>query len=581
MIELLREYWEWFLFDTLVWTGALIAMVMVLRRPVAKHFGSSAAYALWFIPLARLFVPPFTLPAWMNLTPREEVSFETAPLALDEAAVEPATFFADMAARSPAPQSFPDPTDFVLPLVAIWLVGAAVMLTRRFYLYFELRRDLLDDARPVGDVGSVRLIETPAISGPMAFGVVDRVIALPAGFMASRDRISRDLAIAHELAHHRGGDLIVNMAVQPLFAIHWFNPLGWLGWSALRRDQEAACDARVVAARPREERATYAGIIADFARHPQGTPRPALAAPMACPVLGDKSIIHRLRSLNMSDISPRRRIAGRATLASAFLAVPLTASFCFAEVSAMPTSDEVAVVGSAPLADLAYPVPPAPPEAPLPAGYPEAPLPPVAPEAPLAPPAPDFERAMADADRAKADARRALAEAKRVEKRWASRDYDEGRKAWAESRIAYAESRQDWAEGRIAYAEGRKDWAEGRVAYAEAKREQAEAKAEARHAKLEAETEAVVAQAVAHAMAAVPEVIEKCVYPDQPVTTKVKSNGKTVMYVCETAGDRIALSAIRGARKAIAKDRSLNAEIRAEILRDLDEEIAELESSLS
>ena len=286
----------------------------------------------------------------------------------------------------------------------------------------------------------------------------------------------------------------------------------------------------------------------------------------------------------MSDISPRRRIAGRATLASAFLAVPLTASVCFAEVSAMPTSDEVAVVEAAPLADFAYPVPPAAPaapEAPLPAAYPEAPLPRVAPEAPLAPPAPDHERAMADAARAKADARRALAEAKRIEKRWTSREYDEGRKAWAESRIAYAESRQDWAEGRIAYAEGRKDWAEGRVAYAEAKREKAEAKAEARHAKLEAETEAAVAQAVAQAMAAVPEVIEKCVYPDQPVTTKVKSNGKTVMYVCETAGDRIALSAIRGARTAIAKDRSLDAETRAEILRDLDEEIAELESSLS
>ncbi|MXO95552.1 hypothetical protein GRI34_03855 [Erythrobacter aquimaris] len=564
MIELLREYWEWFLFDTLVWTGALIAMVMVLRRPVAKHFGSGAAYALWFIPLMRLFVPPLTLPAWMNLTPRTEVSFETAPLALDEAAGEPAGYFADMVANSPAPQTFADPTDFVLPLVAIWLVGAAVMLTRRFYLYFELRRDLLDDARPVGDVGSVRLIETPAISGPMAFGVLDRVIALPAGFMASRDRISRDLAIAHELAHHRGGDLIVNMAVQPLFAIHWFNPLGWLGWNALRRDQEAACDARVVAARPREERATYAGIIADFARHPQGTPRPALAAPMACPVLGDKSIIHRLRSLNMSDISPRRRIAGRATLASAFLAVPLTASVCFAEVSAMTPVDDVAVAEPAPLADFTYPLPPAPPEAPEVPGNIEVPAPPVA---PLAPPAPDVERAQADAKRAMTEARRMHAEAKREEKRWAGEAYGEGRKVWADSRLAYAESRQDWADSRISYAE--------------AKKEKAEAWSEARQEQLEAETEAAVAHAVAEAIAAVPEVIEKCVYPDRPVTTKVKANGKTVMYVCESAGDRLALSAIRGARKAIAKDRSLSAEIREEILRDLDEEIAELESSLS
>ena len=42
----------------------------------------------------------------------------------------------------------------------------------------------------------------------MAFGVIDKVIALPSGFMTSRDRQSRDLAIAHELEHHRGHDLL-------------------------------------------------------------------------------------------------------------------------------------------------------------------------------------------------------------------------------------------------------------------------------------------------------------------------------------------------------------------------------------
>ena len=93
---------------------------------------------------------------------------------------------------------------------------------------------------------------TPAADGPVAFGVLDKVVALPPGFMAGRDRAARDLALAHELAHHRGHDLVCNMLVQPLFALHWFNPLATLGWRALRRDQEAACDARVIAAAARE-----------------------------------------------------------------------------------------------------------------------------------------------------------------------------------------------------------------------------------------------------------------------------------------------------------------------------------------
>jgi len=84
--------------------------------------------------------------------------------------------------------------------------------------------------------------------------------------MAQHDRAARDLALAHELTHHRGGDLLVNVLVQPLFALHWFNPLGRYGWLALRRDQEAACDARVMARRSAQERAAYAALIAPFRR---------------------------------------------------------------------------------------------------------------------------------------------------------------------------------------------------------------------------------------------------------------------------------------------------------------------------
>jgi bla regulator protein blaR1 len=191
--------------------------------------------------------------------------------------------------------------------------------------------------------------------------VLDRVIALPHGFMAWHDRTARDLALAHELAHHRGHDLLANFVAQPLFALHWFNPLGWYGWSAMRRDQEAACDARVVAGCARELRGTYASVIASFA----AGPNVALAAPMACPVLGQKSVIHRLRSLTMNDISPRRRMAGRVLLALGVLALPATASITYAKTNA---AQDVP----------APPLPPAPPSVP---DAPDTPVPPALPEA--------------------------------------------------------------------------------------------------------------------------------------------------------------------------------------------------------
>jgi len=308
--------------DTLLYTGLLIALVLVVRRPVARHFGPKTAYGLWALPALRFVLPPVVLPASMAPAQPE------APVG--EAAVYVFTLAADaapMAAPEPAPLW--ERADLLLPL---WLGGAALFLAWRIATYLRMRRELLVGARTVGEVGRIRLVETPAVSSPVAFGVYDKVVALPRFFMAMEDRAARDLAIAHELAHHRGHDLIANFAAQPLLALHWFNPLAWIGWRAMRRDQEAACDARVMEGRGRDERAAYAGLIAGFAAGPRPilTQR-ALAAPMACPMVGEKSIIHRLRSLSMSDISPTRRLLGRLLLAGGAVALPLTASISYAQ----------------------------------------------------------------------------------------------------------------------------------------------------------------------------------------------------------------------------------------------------------
>lgn len=361
---------DWLL-DTLLWTAVLIGFVLLVRRPVARWFGPQIAYALWALPMLRLALPPIHLPAWLAPDQPATTADQTnqflilAPAAQDatpEAVADPLAGSGSTvpdAATSWTPQSLTELLPLLDLVLVAWLAGAVIFLWMRFSAYFELRDELLRDAREVGRTGRIRLIETARTKAPLAFGVLDPVIALPHGFMALTDRKARDLALAHEVAHHEGRDLLINIAVQPLFALHWWNPLGRYGWHALRRDQEAACDARVIASEPAETRAAYADVIAGFAAGPDATPNAALTAPMACPVLGDKSIIQRLRSLTMSDTSPRRRIAGRTMLGAAVLALPLTASITYAEVTAPDAP-------AAPAAPKVAVAPPAPPVAPLP-----------------------------------------------------------------------------------------------------------------------------------------------------------------------------------------------------------------------
>lgn len=550
------------LLQTLVWTGVLIAAVLLLRRPVARHFGAEAAYALWALPLLRLVVPPVVLPAWMApkvAAPATPVPADAPPVSdpalLEAAAALPANTLP--AAPIPAPEPgfdlFATLADwpFAEMLLAVWLGGSAVFLALRFAAYFSLRDQLLKGGRELGRARGllgipVRLVETPATLAPLAMGVLDPVIALPPGFLALHDRRARDLALAHELAHHRGGDLLVNILVQPLFALHWWNPLGRYGWLALRRDQEAACDARVMARRGALEKAAYAALIARFAAAPGTAHTAALTAPMACPVLGEKSIIHRLRSLAMSDLSPRRRMAGRALLGAGLLALPLTASITYAASESVLEAPEA-------------PEPPAPP------------VPPSPPEAPAAPEAPDAPSVVV----VDPDAPQAPGESRVTERVWRDAEGKERRvKIVTRSRTDGEALARDLegVEG-LSKAEREEMLAEVRAGLAEADR----ALADLPRIIALARAEAASAQAEARASAAArPRVIvrQACDQSGEEVSETTSKDGVQIVSICQKRIHASAVMGLKEARAEIAADKDIPEETRKQLLRTLDAQIS-------
>lgn len=552
--------------DTLLWTGVLIGLVLVIRRPVARWFGPQMAYALWALPMVRLLLPPIELPAWLApegalpstdagaalIVLENETRFQT-PVATTSGPAESGAAASDPAALV-TPIAGLDESALIAIAIAVWLIGAAAFLYMRFTAYFRLRAELFEGAREVGRQGSIRLIETPGIEAPLAFGVIDKVIALPQGFMAQSDRAARDLAIAHELAHHRAHDLAVNMAVQPLFAVHWFNPLGRYGWLALRRDQEAACDARVIAAEPQEARAKYAAkyasVIASFA----AGPNVALAAPMACPVLGEKSIIHRLRSLTMTDMSNRRKIAGRALLGGAVLALPLTASISYAEV----TASEAPAVPMAMAAQAEPPLPPTPPTPPEPD---TAPLPPEAPQPPATTTIITVDPDTGETRKIKADKDvTVVVDVDEREDGLAKRQVHKVRvvnKTYGLSEEERDEILADVRES-LADADAELRAFPGEFAVAMAELREAEGEMQRTVVKMECSSSS-----------------------EDIATTMTDQNGVTTTMICQKRIMAQALTGLKEARKAISKSRELDKSMRKDILKELDRQIKEWEKSTS
>ena len=532
--------------DTFVYTGLLIAFVLLVRRPVSRHFGPQVTYALWGLPLLRFALPPLVLPAWM--APAEQsVAFG------GESGPEPVMILISDASLASAARPAGTGLSYMDVLLPLWLGGAALFLFWRARSYLTMRRELLGDGRPVGEAGSVRLIESPAVTSPVAFGVRDKVVALPPFFMAYHDREARDMAIAHELAHHRGGDLLANIVAQPLLALHWFNPLAWIGWRAMRRDQEAACDARVVAGRGRAERVLYASVIAGFAA---GDNRLALAAPMACPVLGEKSIIHRLRSLATGEVPTSKRRAGLAAIGAVALGLPLTASISYAAPDpALPSAPHIHGAHPAP----AMAMFPAQADLPL-ASHPQAHSP----------------RQAAGDDHVQAHGEQ-TARRDHGASDWDHAEAEEHWEAQFEHSMERFEDEMDAQEA--AYETLEEAMADREEALSEAHADAEEARADAlaheahRSEAHGAETHRAEALAEA-ARRSVPQVIssDSC-KGEEPVIERDLGDGRRQIVICNDAINAKAVRGLREARRDIAGQEGLSPERRALILRQIDRQL--------
>ena len=274
--------------DTAIAVSVLIAAVLLIRRPFAAAFGARAAFALWLAPAIRAVTPPLTLPAMPVPTP-------SLPGAADYVLM-----------TSPAPEA--GGTSLATLLTILWLGGAALFLAVHWWRHHAFLREALADARPL-DVPGVPydVVASNCIDGPMATGLVNPLILVPADFQEHLDQDQQRFALWHEQLHHRRGDIWASAGALILVSLLWFNPLAHLALGAFRRDMEAACDASLIDEAGSEAAPAYAQTILRCASRP--VPR------SLCALTAIDELKGRLMMLKLNH-GRARRLAGIA-LASA------------------------------------------------------------------------------------------------------------------------------------------------------------------------------------------------------------------------------------------------------------------------
>jgi beta-lactamase regulating signal transducer with metallopeptidase domain len=294
---------EW-LIGTLFATSALVGLVVLVREPVRRWFGSRVTYGLWLIPAARLLMPTLTT------TIERTIAYQPPG---------PPTVGEPLLLATVAEPSLLERIGGWPPiLAAAWLAVALALFLSRMIAFHRDRHAILASGVELARLGSVRVVRSPEVASPVAFGILDRVIAIPAGFDVLYDAGERRLALEHELAHHKSGDLVANLFAFVLLCLQWFNPLAWVAHAAFRFDQEAACDARVLDKAKAADRADYGRAIAKAASG---------RALLFASALDRRNRLHRRLQSMLRHSNPTQRLAGRLLVGIAIaVAVPLTAS---------------------------------------------------------------------------------------------------------------------------------------------------------------------------------------------------------------------------------------------------------------
>jgi beta-lactamase regulating signal transducer with metallopeptidase domain len=343
--------------EALLASTLLMLLVLGIRRPVARHFGAHAAYALWALPALRLLLPP--LPGIR--TPIDHLlALSAAPaLPLPAAAGGAGTLTpvpaptVSVAAVSP---------DWPHVLMVVWFAGVALWMLWQTWRYQRFLASALARATLLMRTEAADVLVSDAVAGPLATGIRHPRIFVPVDFHSRYAPAERALALRHEGAHHARGDILANVAGLAVLALHWWNPIAHIAWRAFRADQEVACDATVLAGANADDRHNYGRAMLKSA---------ASSVPVAASAMNAKTQLkERITMMKHHDLPVGRRLWGVAGTAAIIVGgLVLTAAGAPPTPAAVPAPP----MAPAPVATLAPPAPPAPPSAVA------APAPPAAP----------------------------------------------------------------------------------------------------------------------------------------------------------------------------------------------------------
>ncbi|MEO8218436.1 MAG: M56 family metallopeptidase [Acidobacteriota bacterium] len=349
-----------------VWEGILLAALLALLLEWAREKSPELRYAMALVSLFLIStIPLITAVAthqWqpassgsasaISLLPSVKTPASLTHASSPDAAIILAVFrdaSHQMRALLEGRNTVREAVQSSLPIVvSLWLAGV-LLFSMRFVRALLAVRNLLRTAttpalsrceetvrrlhKRFNMTLPVKLMQSAMVQVPTVAGAIRPVILLPLSAITGLPQDELEMVIAHELAHIKRHDFLVNVIQNLLETLFFFHPAVWWISGRLRVERELCCDDMAVMACG--DRLRYARALADL-EELRSHPQPALAA-------NGGDLLYRIRRILGVEVSPRD--------SASFLVAGSVISF-------------LGLIAIAPLAVMAMPTPPAAPSPP-------------------------------------------------------------------------------------------------------------------------------------------------------------------------------------------------------------------------
>ena len=264
----------WTLLHSL-WQGTLIALIfagclaLVNFRPQIRYLlGCAALLFLIVLPLGTgvaLYYSADTQPS-VNSTTKPEIDLVGNAFTTVEPNVK------DVLQTAAAP-GVTSPEPWVVAawallansapwLAGAWLLGVCLLLLRLLgqavYVHrFRTRQHLRATsewqarvqtmAKRLGVSQTWQLVQSNRVDSPLTFGVLHPVIVLPVSALTGMPAVQLEALLAHELAHIKRYDYLVNLLQRIAETLLFYHPAVWWMSNIMRRAREECCDDAAVA----------------------------------------------------------------------------------------------------------------------------------------------------------------------------------------------------------------------------------------------------------------------------------------------------------------------------------------------